>query len=55
MCSIHTMKHVVTDCKSTHTSASVDGSGTESFPDNGFTDVGSNKQGNTRPQSITFL
>lgn len=53
MYSIHPLKHV--RCNRTHTSASVDGSGTKSLPDNGFTDIGSNKQGNTRPQSITFL
>lgn len=37
------------------TSASVNGSGTKGLPDNGFTDVGGNKEGNTRPQAVTLL
>lgn len=37
------------------TSASVNSSGTKGLPDNGFTDVGGNKEGNTRPQAVTLL
>lgn len=37
------------------TSASVNSSGTKGLPDNGLTDVGGNKEGNTRPQAVTFL
>ena len=37
------------------TSASVNGGGTKGLPDNGLTDVGGNKEGNTRPQAVTLL
>ena len=42
------------NCKG-YTSTSIDGGGAEGLPDNGFTDVGSNEQGNPRPKTITLL
>ena len=33
----------------------VDGSWTEGLPDNSLTDIGSNEERNTRPQTVAFL
>ncbi len=38
-----------------HTSARIDRSGAESFPDDCLTDVGCNKERDTRAQTVAFL
>lgn len=36
-------------------SASIDGCGRESLPDDGFADIGSDEQGDTTAQSVSLL